>query len=374
MATLKSFFSSPALLKSVLIVLSSGLLCSCVSVATGVEAKEDYSLLEQDTLVIARGDTVRVELSRGLKKLQKLKVQSDPRVKILKRPTPSSPTLELLAKNEGKGSIALTLSGRTDSLFLYVGKENLIKVAAVGNSFSEDALENPFLWRLFKESGRDIYIVNGYIPGASLERHIKEIQSGAPAYNVRTILPDGSRSRKQAPLKQMLQGEQWDFISLQQVSQDSGKKESFTTELPTLHRMVDSLKGSSPAKYLLHQTWAYGPQSTHGGFLYYGKDQEAMFQAIESAYRYAAELIPTHRIIPSGKAVQNLRETGLFGRDLTRDGYHLKERTGMLVAACTWYMALSGEDVRKNPFTPEGYTSVELQAIKEAAYRAVTEK
>lgn len=369
----RSSFRLP-LLRSALLLFCVGILFSCGNLRSVEKNQPQLPLFKRDSLVVARGDTLSLTLNTANKNLHKITVAKDPRIQIIKKPTAQNPQLKLVATGEGKGPLVFRLDSVTDSVHLYVGKENLIKVVAVGNSFSEDALENPFLWKLFAAAGRDIYIVNGYIPGAGLSRHIKEQKSGAPAYSTRKIYPDGERSRKKTTLQEMLSEGDWDYISLQQVSQDSGKKESFSKDLPLLYRMVDSLSNAPKAKYVLHQTWAYGPGSTHDGFVYYERDQEKMFRAIESAYRYAAELIPTHRIVPAGRAVQNLRQTGLFGKDLTRDGYHLEERTGMLVAACTWYMALTGEDVRKNPLIPEGYSMQEIQAIKQVAYNAFTEK
>src|SRR5690606_7557061 len=53
---------------------------------------------------------------------------------------------------------------------LTVSKDRVIKILAIGNSFSEDAIEN-YLYDLAKASGRKVMIGNMYIGGSSLENH-----------------------------------------------------------------------------------------------------------------------------------------------------------------------------------------------------------
>jgi len=55
---------------------------------------------------------------------------------------------------------------------LFAQEQAVLKVLAIGNSFSEDAIEN-YLYDLAKTSNKKMVIGNLYIGGASLELHVK---------------------------------------------------------------------------------------------------------------------------------------------------------------------------------------------------------
>ena len=56
-----------------------------------------------------------------------------------------------------------------------------IKVLAIGNSFSQDAVEQ-YLHELGEAEGITMIIGNMFIGGCSLERHVQNIRNNAPAY------------------------------------------------------------------------------------------------------------------------------------------------------------------------------------------------
>lgn len=60
----------------------------------------------------------------------------------------------------------------------------VIKVLSVGNSFSQDAVEQ-YLHELGMEEGYNIVIGNLFIGGCSLERHVNNIRKDASAYDYR---------------------------------------------------------------------------------------------------------------------------------------------------------------------------------------------
>ena len=76
-------------------------------------------------------------------------------------------------------------------------------------------------------------------------------------------------------------------------------------------------------------------------------------------------------VLPVGTAVQNVRCT--FDRDnLTRDGVHLNYSIGCYLAACTWYEALTGQDVRDTAYDP-GRLFPERAALARGAAHAAVE-
>lgn len=60
--------------------------------------------------------------------------------------------------------------------------------------------------------------------------------------------------------------EDWDYISLQQVSGKSGLYETYNPYLPNLIKYVEGLATNTEMKLMLHQTWAYASNSTHADF------------------------------------------------------------------------------------------------------------
>ena len=135
-----------------------------------------------------------------------------------------------------------------------------------------------------------------------------------------------------------LQDEDWDLITLQQVSGLSGIASSYTENgvLDHLIDYVNTHKTNPAAKLGWHMTWAYQSDSTHADFARYGRNQLTMFSGIVHAVREV--IVPRDEfavVIPAGTAIQNVR-TSFIGDALTRDGYHLSYGLGRYVAGLTW--------------------------------------
>ena len=217
-----------------------------------------------------------------------------------------------------------------------------LKVLAIGNSFSEDA--TAFLWDICDSAGMDeIIIANLYIGGCSLDTHWSNMQANAAAYDYQ-YNEWGSFNKSKKSIRWALEDEEWDIITIQQVSQNSGMTETFGN----LQNILDYIKQYSKnpdAKIYWHMTWAYQQNSTHSGFANYGKDQMTMYNAILDAGKYVLENYEDiDGVIPSGTAVQNLR-TSDFGDKVTRDGYHMSWSTGRYMTALTWFHTFTGYPV-----------------------------
>jgi len=243
-----------------------------------------------------------------------------------------------------------------------------LKVLAIGNSFSEDAIEN-YLFDLAKAAGKDIIIGNLYIGGASISLHLENSRENKRAYAYRKIEAKyGFTHTPNFSIADGLADEEWDYISVQQVSPDSGRYEFTMQHLPELLAFIQA--HAPKAKILWHQTWAYQHDSTHSGFANYDRSQEKMYTAIVEASKRISELKAISAVIPSGTAIQNARASSLSDT-LTRDGYHLGLTYGRFTAACTWYQKLFGLDVRGNSYKPDSITELQAKIAKESAYQAV---
>lgn len=241
-------------------------------------------------------------------------------------------------------------------------EDGIIRILAIGNSFSEDAIEHQ-LYPIAKAGDVKMIIGNIYIPGCSIDRHAENIKADKAEYEYRKIGLDGQRNIVYG--KRLIEGiadEQWDYISVQQASGVSGLADSYSQ----LKFLVDWVKGVAPsATVVFHQTWAYSKNAEHKEFVNYDNDTQKMHNAIINASTRAATDAGIDLIIPVGKSIQGVRGM-LRDTELTRDGYHLDPRFGRYIAAATWYEVLSGKSIDDNSYVPEGVTSDEITAAKRA--------
>lgn len=243
----------------------------------------------------------------------------------------------------------------------------VVRVLAIGNSFSEDAIEQN-LYEIAKHGDVDMVIGNLYIGGCSLERHAHNAAKNIADYRYRKIVDGKQTQVDRQTLEKALKDESWDYISLQQVSQLSGIYTSFD---PYLSELISYVKTLAPqAKLIWHQTWAYAQNSDHGGFVNYDRNQGKMYRAIMKASKKVVKDKQLYKIIPAGTAIQNARKS-FIGDRMNRDGYHLNLQYGRFTAACVWYEALTGKNVEDNGYQPAGMDARLVAVAKRSAHLAV---
>lgn len=253
------------------------------------------------------------------------------------------------------------------SLPAWAAQRDTLRILAIGNSFSQDAIEQN-LWELFDAEGIPVIIGNLYIGGCTLQRHYNNSLGNIPDYRYRKVV-DGVRTDMPGYTLEMgLADEPWDVVSLQQASGVSGLYETFQPYLKELIGFVKS-RTREGVRLVWHQTWAYSADASHPEFPVYGRNQQVMYAAIMYAARRAVEENGFQQVIPSGTAIQNARGTDL-GDTLNRDGYHLELTYGRYTAACTWFETLTGRDVTGNPWHPAAVDPETARLCKEAAHQA----
>lgn len=223
-----------------------------------------------------------------------------------------------------------------------------MKLCSIGNSFSQDA--HKWLSKLAAANGVQLETANLYIGGCSLATHWKNATEDAPNYDWEL---NGNPGTRKIRIAEALETEQWDVITLQQVSGLSGVWESYE---PYLSSLAETVRKAQPnAKLYFHQTWAYEIGSDHPDFGKYDSDRDKMFRCIQTAGQNAARLIGAD-LIPTGTVIQTLRKTvPAFdvehgGLSLCRDGYHLSLNYGRYAAAATWLRTLTGCKIALTPF------------------------
>lgn len=267
-----------------------------------------------------------------------------------------------------------TTSSMTTSIFVDpetpLNHSQSMKVLAIGNSFSDDALE--YLWRIANSYGiEEVVIANLYMAGARLSHHWDNIQNNPDAYIYRKDTSGQWENRANTSIEYAIQDEKWDIITLQQSSGYSGRNDSYQPYLDELMTYVLSKTTNESVRIYWHLTWAYQSDYTVDAFAWYNRNQMTMYQAIiNSVHTHIIPRDDIYGIIPAGTAIQNVR-SGFLKDTLTRDGYHLTYDIGRYAAALTWFHKLTGFSLDNIGFRPNGVSDLEQALLIESAVHAV---
>lgn len=250
-------------------------------------------------------------------------------------------------------SIVLILSVVFCVPFTASSEIKTLKVLAIGNSFSVDAMEH--LYGIAANAGyTNIVLGNLYQGGCSLASHVYNIKNSVTyEYYYKNTTGTWKATPKTHTVLDALKEERWDIVSLQQASPDSGMVNTYNEDIDYIVNYVRANVSNPDIRFVWHMTWAYQQDTTHWAFANYNNDQQTMYNSITSAVQ--TKIIPNanfRRVIPSGTAIQNAR-TSYIGDTLTRDGYHLTYTLGRYIAALTWFKALTSESIDNITYVPD---------------------
>ncbi|MCR5185045.1 MAG: DUF4886 domain-containing protein [Bacilli bacterium] len=222
-----------------------------------------------------------------------------------------------------------------------------MNILCVGNSFAVDA--STYVHQVAKEAGYDINIHVLYIPGCPINRHWKNYLSKEKEYE---FYINGEKTPTMyCDIFEGLKYTQYDYITFQQRSGDSGDAGTF---FPELSLLMEGIRKYSNGTYLLHKTWSYIKEFFHDKYGHDPLNQDWMDKDIKDAYISASQISGIKYIIPSGEAIRLARL--VFGDNLNRDGYHLNER-GRLLAGILFVLYFThAKDIDLSNFVPRGYT------------------
>ncbi len=238
-----------------------------------------------------------------------------------------------------------------------------MNVLCIGNSFSQDATRY-----LHQVSGEELFVRNLYIGGCSLERHYNNIVGDIADYEYQK----NGRCLRMISIAEALKKKKWDYITVQQVSQDSGIIDTYE---PFLGEIVKYLKENCPsAKIVLHRTWAYAETSDHGGFVNYDRNRKKMYNAIVDTTNKIAEKYGFD-IIPCGDAIEMASQLPEFelGAELSmhRDGFHLSLDYGRYLAALVMNKYFTGKNPQDVEYEPENTNHEIILKLKKVALDTV---
>lgn len=243
----------------------------------------------------------------------------------------------------------------------------MIKILAIGNSFSEDA--TAYLHDIARAGGIESKVVNLYIGGCPLSLHAENIRNDAADYQYQL---NGVFNGKMVSIKEALLEENWDFVTLQQASPDSGIAESYYPFITEVSHYVQSIVPD--AVQFIHETWAYETDSDHDQFYRYHNSQEEMYHALRAAYQKASDVTGLP-LIPCGEVIQKVRGFKEFdyangGQSLCRDGFHMHMAYGRYLTAAVWYETILKGNIMENGYLPADCDPKRIERIKTAVHES----
>lgn len=299
-----------------------------------------------------------------------------------------------------------------------VVKKQSLKILGIGNSILTNATK--MLPDLVSQAGHELVYFRFSPSGRSLHDHYRSAMLGEANPKDPKIMFAMYENQK-LTLKELLQAQKWDFVTIQQSPPDSWRINTYRPHARDLH---DFIKKYAPqAEVVFHQTWAWKPDfdrmdmdKSPPGFMY---------QEVTKNYHTIAKEIGISKIIPVADAYQLAEESPewKFSRDPNFDyenpkypelpnesnslhhgfywvehavddqGVELNQRkrrgpgtgkmtfkndgvhaspAGSYLAACVWYEFFFGEDVRKLTENPPELGD-RAASLREIAHKVVSE-
>ena len=215
-----------------------------------------------------------------------------------------------------------------------------MNILAIGNSFSQDATR--YLHEISKAGANPLKVVDLVIGGCSLQTHCKNTDEDARAYCLEF---NGCATGFFVSVREALQSDAWDYVTMQQASILSFDYNTYT---PYLRSLSDYVKLYAPAaKQVFHRTWGYENGSEMINSTRY-KSHSEMFADIKAASEAAAKNAGIGFIIPSGDLIETMVLAKI--ESVYRDGFHLGLGAGRYAVAALWYERLTGGSIEDNNF------------------------
>ena len=251
-------------------------------------------------------------------------------------------------------------------------EDGVLKILTIGNSFSRDAMA--YVYDIALAAGaEEVYLGDLYIGSCTVEKHLTNAKEDNGAYSYFTNESDKWVEHTKHKMSDAIKSENWDFISIQQNSKNSGKPESYG-DLQELVNIVKSQATNPNVEIMWHMTWACANDYTGDLFYQYQVDQMTMYNAIVDAVKKGVFPIKEiTRVIPNGTVVQNIRSS-YWGDNICRDGLHLSLPHGRILAGIGIVAATIGidwdtidlTDVHSKLADDDKFIQVALESVKNA--------
>ncbi len=238
---------------------------------------------------------------------------------------------------------------------LFAEDVKTIKVLTIGNSFADNACT--YLKQIAESvPGCKVEFAKANIGGCPLDKHAKLIKDCE-------VDPELKPYSKKYTLKELLQKDKWDVVTIQQVSHKSFKPETFH---PYADELVSFVKKNAPdSEILIHETWAYAPDCKRlTGF---GINRDQMHEGRMKNYYDLSKFFGGLRILKSGEAFTRCLKTNP-DIDLwnAKDRFHANSN-GCYMIGCVWFSELFGISPEKVAFVPKGIEPDVAAKLRKAA-------
>ena len=195
----------------------------------------------------------------------------------------------------------------------------------------------------------DIYVL--YIGGCSLDNHCRNIDGDVKGYE---LFVNGSSTGKFISIKDALEMDKWDVISLQQASHMCALVDTYYPYFEKVYNYVRELRPDS--KIIFHKTWAYSPINS---FKYetvpnfYPPFKFTNAKDMKAGLDFSVNKVCTEfgidTIIRSGDVVE--KATAEIGDCYDSQGFHLNEM-GCYLIGCHLVKLFSGKPLTNVYRTP----------------------
>lgn len=278
-----------------------------------------------------------------------------------------------------------------------------VRLLTVGNSFSANATH--YLGEVTQAAGHKLVHHPIVVGGASLAVHWEKVEF----YEKDRSDPRGLYGRRS--LKQLLESDRWDVVTIQQASRLS---HDLSTYQPYAGKLRDYIKRYAPqADVVIHETWEYRRDDPRFTTISpkpgEPTTQDEMYAGLSKAYRTIADELHT-RIVPVGDAFhladndpkwayrvdsgfdfKNAKPPALPDQThslhvgwrwtkakggqptLTIDGHHAST-AGEYLGACVFFEMLFGDSAVGNAFVPKGLDVDYARFLQQTAHRACSQQ
>jgi hypothetical protein len=275
----------------------------------------------------------------------------------------------------GEYEIIVSVGAKDYRYTVKVEKVNSLKILMIGNSYSDDtSWYIPEIAEGFEFDEVEYGVL--YIGGCSIQQHYENSTTGNKGYEFRYYQNGAWTTKYGNELKSLEFGikfKDWDFITLQQSSVQSGNETSYGEDLTKLISYVKKTATNPNMQLVWNMTWAYAES--------YENMQKNGYTNQISMYKLIANAVQTKiatntnffAISPTGTAVQNAR-TSVLGDTLNRDGTHLTKDLGRYLAAMTMFCSLTGYSVDDIAYAPVELDLTAIAVAKESVKNALANK
>lgn len=299
-------------------------------------------------------------------------------------------------------AVIALLSLQSDSCLQAESKT--VRLLTIGNSFAENSLT--YLPRIVESAGHKLVVGRANLGGCTLERHWKHAAQYESNPNSAEGSPYGGGKHS---LKEMLTKDEWDFVTIQQVSFKSHDLQTYQPFADNLHSYIR--KHAPNATILVHQIWAYRIDDPRFKPANEGREPHThavMYQQVRQAYHTLAGKLNL-KVLPSGDAMYRADTDQNWGYridsrfdfqnptypdlpdqthslhagwhwrkqqdgtwELRMDGHHASA-AGKYLLGCVWFETFFNENVVGNSYVPTGIDSKYVEFLQQTAHETVSE-